>query len=218
MNDGETAVGRRFFLKNAGSRMAVLGAAVAASAPAGTAQSNAGARWQPPRHTQDDWLDQISGQHRFVFDTTTAAGMNSALLFANNYYIANASGYGLKDSDLAVVIVTRHLSTPFAYNDSIWAKYGEPISNFVDRTKEPSKKNMYLSQIDALVKRGAHVAVCQMATRALAGSIARATGGSTDDIYNEISANLVGNSHLVAAGIVAVNRAQERGYAFVYGA
>jgi hypothetical protein len=31
-------------------------------------------------------------------------------------------------------------------------------------------------------------------------------------VFNELTANLVGNAHLVAAGIVAVNRAQERGY------
>ena len=31
-------------------------------------------------------------------------------------------------------------------------------------------------------------------------------------VYNEIAANLLGNAPLVAAGIVAVNRAQERGY------
>jgi hypothetical protein len=34
---------------------------------------------------------------------------------------------------------------------------------------------------------------------------------------NEIAENLLPNSHLVAAGFVAVNRAQEYGYAFVNG-
>jgi intracellular sulfur oxidation DsrE/DsrF family protein len=41
----------------------------------------------------------------------------------------------------------------------------------------------------------------------------------TDDFRrksNELAANLVGNSRLVPAGIVAVNRAQERGYSFAY--
>ena len=33
--------------------------------------------------------------------------------------------------------------------------------------------------------------------------------------YNELAANLVPNSHMVAAGIVAVNRAQERGFTLV---
>ena len=33
-------------------------------------------------------------------------------------------------------------------------------------------------------------------------------------VYKELASNLIRNSHFVAAGIVAVNRAQERGYAF----
>jgi hypothetical protein len=52
-----------------------------------------------------------------------------------------------------------------------------------------------------------------MATRAIAGTLAKATGGNTDDIFNELAKNLVPNGHLVPAGILAVNRAQEHGYA-----
>ena len=54
-----------------------------------------------------------------------------------------------------------------------------------------------------------------MATRQLADSLAAAAGGNAESVFKELSANLVSNSHLVAAGIVAVNRAQERGYTFV---
>jgi hypothetical protein len=55
-----------------------------------------------------------------------------------------------------------------------------------------------------------------MSTRTIAGRIAKGTGAKPDAIVKEISANLISNSHLVPAGIVAVNRAQERGYSFVY--
>jgi intracellular sulfur oxidation DsrE/DsrF family protein len=56
-----------------------------------------------------------------------------------------------------------------------------------------------------------------MATRRLAGTIASAVGGNVDDINGELIANLVSNGRMVSAGIVAVNRAQERGYSFVRG-
>jgi intracellular sulfur oxidation DsrE/DsrF family protein len=46
--------------------------------------------------------------------------------------------------------------------------------------------------------------------------IAQATGGQADSIFKELAANLVPNARIVPAGIVAVNRAQERGYTFVY--
>jgi len=41
-----------------------------------------------------------------------------------------------------------------------------------------------------------------------------ATGGDAERVYNELVSNLVANSHVVPAGIVTVNRAQERGYSF----
>ena len=215
-------VARRSFLTGMGTGVTLLGTA-AAMLPAVTAEAQAvtGSGFQPARHTEDDWLDQVAGKHRCVFDTTTPEGANSAGLFAGNYYTANQNAYSLQNADLAVVIVLRHSSTPFAYNDGIWAKYGVPISqqagNFVDpKTKQTPVTNVYRNSLEGLIRRGAHLAVCQMATRAYAGAIARATGGNTDAVYEELVGNLLGNAHMVPAGIVAVNRAQERGYTFVH--
>jgi hypothetical protein len=59
-----------------------------------------------------------------------------------------------------------------------------------------------------------HFAVCQIATRRLAGVIATATGATPDAVYDELTGHMVPNSHMAAAGIVALSRAQERGYTF----
>jgi intracellular sulfur oxidation DsrE/DsrF family protein len=67
----------------------------------------------------------------------------------------------------------------------------------------------------SLSTQGVQFAVCSMATRRLAGMIARAVSGNADAIFAELTANLVSNGRMVSAGIVAVNRAQERGYSFV---
>jgi intracellular sulfur oxidation DsrE/DsrF family protein len=214
--NGSSPLPRRSFLTRASAGMTVLGAAAAAAVPTAVAQSSQGSPWQAERHSQDDWLDQIPGKHRLVFDTTESGGMASALTFATNYYLANNSGYGLQNNDLAVVIVARHFSTAYAFKEEMWAKYGIPIANHVENGQPPTMKNAHARQISGLVGRGAHLAVCQMATRAIAGSIARSVKGNTDEIYNELVANLMPNSHMVPAGIVAVARAQERGYAFVH--
>jgi len=224
----QSSMARRLFLARVGAGVGVMGAIVVSSPGVG-AQVAADAQWRPARHTQDDWFDKIPGMHRFVFDSTTADGMALALRFANNYFTANQDGYGLKESDLAVVIVVRHKSAPFGYNDAMWAKYGKQLSEhaeFTDpKTKEPPKVNVYAragdasgqtGQMNALIKKGVHFAVCQMSTRAIAGKITQATGVETDSVFKEIAANLIGNGRLVPAGIVAVNRAQERGYSFVY--
>ncbi|MBW8866203.1 MAG: hypothetical protein JF610_02560, partial [Acidobacteria bacterium] len=48
----------------------------------------------------------------------------------------------------------------------------------------------------------------------LAGYIARKIeGGNAEAIYKELTTNALANVHFVPAGIVAVNRAQEHGYA-----
>ena len=219
-NDSVSPLARRSFLTHVGAGATILGATIAATgAPAAGAQSISGPRWQAARHEEDAWFDQIPGKHRLVFDTTTPDGANWAATFANNYYTANGSGYGLKDADLAVIIVMRHNSTSFAYSDAIWSKYGENISKligFVDpNTKAAPKTNVYKLQLDGLVKRGMHLAVCQMATRRYAGTIAQAVGGTSDEIYKEITSNLLPNAHMVPAGIVALSRAQEYGYTFV---
>ena len=210
---------RRLFLSRLGTGVGVLGA-TAVAAPSVAAQTGS-ERWQPTRHELDDWYDKIPGKHRFVFDTITPDGLAMGLQFANNFFEANKSSYGLTDSDSAVIVVVRHKSTSFGYNDAIWAKYGAKLSeqanNFVDpKTKETPSVNFYATangRMDGLIKRGAHIAVCQMATRAIAGNLAKATGGTQDDIFAELGRNLVPNGHLVPAGILAVNRAQEHGYA-----
>jgi intracellular sulfur oxidation DsrE/DsrF family protein len=207
---------KRSFLRTVGTRMTLFGAAAATVVPAVAAQSSEKSPWRPARHSQDDWFEDLPGQHRLVFDTTEPNGLSSALLYTTNYYAANQSSYGLQNSDLAVVIVVRHFSTPFAYNDTIWSKYGTTMSRFIDAHKEPSTSNTYIRQMNGAIGRGVHLAVCSMATRALAGSIARDVNSTEDEIFKEIGANLLPNSHLVPAGIVAVARAQERGYTFVH--
>lgn len=224
-NSRQSPAARRTFLSRLGSGVAGLGAVFAGGSSIAQAQSAGSGQWQPARHAEDDWLDQLAGQHRFIFDTTTVDGLENAMLFANNYFIANQSGYGLKDSDLAVVVVLRHRSTAFGYGDAMWAKHGTAISqliNFTDRrTKQPPVVNVYKSgdnaALDNLSRRGVHFAVCQMATRRLAGGIAQSAGGNADAVYNELAANLLNNARLVPAGIVAVNRAQERGYSLAHG-
>ena len=234
MDEDASRLARRSFFSRAGAGVAAFAAAFGAGASTARAQSapQDSARWQPARHAEDDWLDHIPGTHRLFFDTLTAQGFGTAIRFSNNYFTANKSAYGLEDGNLAVVICARHQATPFAYTDAMWAKYGAPLAeraSFNDpKTGKPAIMNVYQASgygtslgnngttLDAILKRGVHLAVCQLATRASAAAIARQTGGKPDDIYKELVSNLVANAHMVPAGIVAVNRAQERGYAFAY--
>src|SRR3989449_10729440 len=138
---------RRSFLTRLSTGVAAFAAAMAGGAATGYAQSSSGASWQPERHEKDDWMDKIPGKHRMVFDTTTPDTLGNALAFANNFIRVNRNDYGLQNSDVAVIVVVRHNSTGFGFNDAIWAKYGVPISkraNFVDpKTNDAAKANLY---------------------------------------------------------------------------
>jgi intracellular sulfur oxidation DsrE/DsrF family protein len=76
--------------------------------------------------------------------------------------------------------------------------------------------NFYRTSLESHVKRGVHVAACDLSTHRLAAFVARKTDGSADAVYKELVANAMPNVHFVPAGIVAVNRAQERGYSIAY--
>jgi intracellular sulfur oxidation DsrE/DsrF family protein len=208
---------RRSFLSRfagAPAFFGIGGQSMSASAP----KSPAG-RFEAARHTQDDWFDQVPGRHRVIFDTWVAERFREAIGFAGNYFRANRDGYELADKDLAVVICVRHQTAPFAFNDAMWAKYGQHFSDrmtFTDpKTSEAPKTNLYGTQLSNLIKQGVHLAVCNLTTRAYTRILADATGANADDIYKELTTNTLGNSHFVPAGIVAVTRAQERGYSIV---
>jgi len=215
---------RRLFLTRLGLGAGVIGASVVgATAAMASPAADAGSTFKPARHDQDAWYDQIPGQHRFLIDTDNGEAISWGMRFAGNYFNSNVNAYGLKDSDLAVIIVARHRSTSFAYNSAMWSKYGKYFSEqaeFVDpKTKEAPTANVYLTAeegqtapIDEMVKKGVHFAVCGMSSRAIAGRVAKGTGGKADDILKELTSNLVGNARIVPAGILAVSRAQEYGY------
>ncbi len=213
------------------SRLAAGVAAFSGASNAPTVHSTPASSWEPARHPQDDWLEAIPGKHRYFFDSSTANGAGEAITFASNYFVANKGAYALEASELAVVICLRHWSTPFAYSDSVWAKYGAVFAERIKfndpRTNAPPTVNVYNQSsygmslpnrgttLDSMVAKGVHFAVCDMATHAYAGMVAGKMGLKADDVYAELKASAIGNSHFVPAGIVAVNRAQERGYSII---
>jgi intracellular sulfur oxidation DsrE/DsrF family protein len=204
---------RRYFLSRLSATAGLLGAG-AATVRASVPATN---DWKPARHPQDDWFDALPGTHRVFFDTWLADRFEEAIGFARNYYRANKDGYGLTEHDLAVIVCCRHRTGPFAFNDAIWAKYGKTFAerqHFTDpKTGQAPVANVYASRIAELAGWGLHLAVCNMTTKAYAGILAEQTGASVDDVYKELTANTVAPAHFVPAGIVAVTRAQEHGYA-----
>ncbi len=199
---------RRAFL----SRFPALALVQAPSAPAPRA-------WMPVRHSADDWLDDNAAKHRNLLDTFSAEHFADALLFSGNLFETNQAAYDIAFKDMSVLLVVRHNTTPFGYNDAMWARYGKHFSQrmgWVDpKTHEAPTANVYTQRFAALAKNGLQLAVCQRTTRAYVSVIARETGASADDVYKELTSNLVIPGRIVPAGVITVTRAQERGYTLV---
>ena len=202
---------RRSFLSRFTAGAALFGAAGAETVRA--------SRWEAATHPQDDWFDQVPGKHRVCFDTWMADPFPDAVRFAGNYMKVNKDVYDLSDRDIALVIVVRHKTAPFAFTDAMWAKYGKAFSDrmmFTDpKTHQVPSTNIYAGELGDLVREGVHFAVCNLTTRAYSKIIADQSRTSEDAVYKELTGNTIGNCHFVPAGIVAVTRAQEHGYALV---
>jgi intracellular sulfur oxidation DsrE/DsrF family protein len=221
-----------------GAGVLVAGAGLAAACSSGAkASDTTAAAWEPTPETLDSWLDKPGTRHRMVFDSLSGQGGADALDFANNFIHVNESAYGLKPEQLGVVVIFRHMSTPYGYNQAIWAKYGKGFAEKMKLTGDSAKKAATTNPLQAasamldtppkgmewvnqnslpdLAGKGVRYAVCGLATKAIAGMVAGKTGNA-DAIEAEFKANLVPGALMVPAGISAVNRAQEHGYTFAY--
>lgn len=217
---------RRTFL--AGASLAAAGVAVTATAQEASHSHHGSSGFTPARHVEDSWMDEMGGVHRAFVDSSTGSGGIAAMNFASNILRGHAMGYGGKDEDYGLIVCFRHHSAPFGFNDAMWGKYGEL---FVGRTGssnsngEPVTINPLSVEgvhgnrsntIDSMSSRGVHFAVCDLSTRGMAGSIARSSGRTADEVYEELVSNAIPSSHFVAAGVLAATRAQEYGFSFLY--
>jgi len=173
--------------------------------------------WQAARHAQDDWLDDNKAKHRVILDTWNPEHFPDALQFAGNIVETNKTDYDLPADELAVVICVRHRTTPFAFNDAMWTKYGKSMSAQM-AWSDPNAQgtpaaNPYGKRLVALAAQGVHLAICNRTTRAYSGRAARDAGTAGDAVLKEFMGNTIIAGHFVPAGVVAVTRAQERGYA-----
>ena len=204
-------------MKNRRVLITGLGAVAAAGALGRSveAQGAPSDPFMPTLHSLDDWMSAMKGQHRIVVDVTSPTGVPDSIRFANNLLAGHKTGWGVEESDVAVLVCFRHGATPFGYTDVIWSKYGKTLD---PKATPPPAANPYNSgeqtQLAALAKRGVQFMVCGTASRGIAGRIA-GPNGDVEAILKEMGANLIPSARIVPAGVVAVVHAQERRFSLV---
>jgi len=206
--------GRRELIAGIGTTAAAV---ALASGTAVTAEGS-GTEFEPARHSQDEWLDKLPGKHRVILDVTSPEGVPEGLRFVGNLFTGHKTGYGLDDSDVAIVVVLRHAATAYGYGEGIWSKYGKLLDS---KAAEAPTANPYdappRNQLSGLAKRGVHFVVCGSASLGIARRLA-GQGGDADAMMKEMTANMIPNSHIIVgvAGVVPVAHAQEYGYSYIY--
>jgi len=184
---------------------------------------SASSGFSPARHEADRWMDELRGKHRVFVDSASRSGGQDAVLFTNNLFNTNEAAYGIAPADLAMIVCFRHASTPYGYNDAMWAKYGLQLSQRLDLTQPATANPLNPGGsgggpggiLGSLIAKGAQIAICAAATRAISGRIASSTGASQEAVFKELTANPVPNGRFVPAGVVAATRAQEYGYSLL---
>ena len=216
--------------------LARLAAGTAAFGAAFTLPRDADAQSAPPSHELDKWIDELKGRHKQVYDCVTKANIGG-IMYASNFLRANNSEYDIRDADLASIVSLRHEATPYGYNDAMWEKYkiGESLDvparptggrggrGGADSSAAPAAdstaratRNPQMNMIRGLADRGVQFTVCGLATGRYAGEFARKVNKTAAEVRADLVANLIPNCRVVPAGVVVVNRAQERGFSYLY--
>jgi intracellular sulfur oxidation DsrE/DsrF family protein len=224
------ATGRRAFLGRIGVSAAIAAAGALPLLPEDLL-ADPGTQPLQPDHVKapwsDAWLDKITGKHKQFFDGVSYND-GFVLAFAANFLNLNHEAYGLSDKDLTAVVGLRHFCMPMALPDAMWAKYkiGETFKVTDPATKAPAVRNPFMypdgvrfpgSEIPTLVNRGVVFTVCNVALTVLSGMAAANAGVTADQAKQEWTAQLLPGMNLVPVGVLAVNRAQERGCTYCYG-
>lgn len=218
--------GRRSFLTRLSLLLGVpaLGGAAPLHAQTG--------RRGPLVHEADAWMDALPSGHRIVFDAISTTGASNAGRFCGNWIASNGSGYGLKPDQLGAIIVLRSQATIFAFTDAMWTKYpqlGERLRTADPATSKPYDYNPFLRASrgegpsqgivwESLIAQGVHFAVCNGTTSGLAQGMAGGDAAKAAEIKADLIAHQIANAHQMATGIVALGRAQEKGFVFGGGA
>ena len=217
---------RRAFLgtlATSSATLAIVGAGLPATAAAAPSDSSESANG-----FSEAWLGKLTGKHKQFFDATSTNQF--ALVFAMNFLNSYNDAYRIPDANLSAVVGLRHFAIGAALNDDIWSRY--KVAEFVQAmdpaTKTPYTRNFLNrphdgdmmfpnASVDKLVARGVQFTCCNVALGVVSGLLSKNAGVTPEVARAEWTAGLLPGVTLVPSGVLAVNRAQEKGCTYCSG-
>jgi intracellular sulfur oxidation DsrE/DsrF family protein len=219
---------RRGFLGRLAAGVAAFGIGESIGPAKAGARAIANARHVSADPAFEAWLGKINGKHKMLFDTPEP-NSGFALAWARVFLNTTNDTYGTTDGDNTVVIVLRHGAIPLGMQNGMWAKYkfGEVFKLTDPATKAPAVRNPFNGvkpgelllpgmAIDELAGKGVLFGICNVALAVYSGMVAKNMGLQADAVRQDWVANLLPSVQLVPSGVIAVNRAQERGCAYCF--
>jgi intracellular sulfur oxidation DsrE/DsrF family protein len=184
----------------------------------------------PDPDTSDRWLSDLKGKHRQLFDMPAPSG-GSGLLHVRNWYSTWHDAYALADKDMNALVTLYGKSLPLGFEDAMWEKYhfGELLKeNGPD--KQPLTRNMFFrpqqgdplaygfldASVESLQKRGARFILCNNALNFWSQRLSQGGAGTTAAIRTDLLDHMLPGVVLVPGMVVAINKAQERGFSYMY--
>lgn len=175
----------------------------------------------------DAWLEKIKGAHKQVFD---APDVNHGYPLAwARVFLTTNNTVGVPDADCCAVVVLRHDAIPLAMKSDLWAKYkfgevfgvndpetGQPLTAHPFYQTPPGVLPFDDMTIDGLQKRGVIFGVCDMALTFYSMKVGKVMGMEAAKVKEEWVDGKLEDITIIPSGVLAINRAQERGCSYVY--
>jgi len=218
---------RRGFLGRLAAGAAALGLG-GLVAPAEAAAERRVAPRTPANPEFEAWLNKMTGKHKMLYDVPEP---NSGFGFAWARIFLNTTNetYGTTDAENTVVIVLRHNAIPFGMKSDMWPKYklGEAFKINDAATNAAAARNPFAyvkpgdlpfpgMAVDELVAKGVLFGICNMALTFYSAQMAKKTAMQAETIKKDWVANLLPGVQVVPSGVIAINRAQEKGCAYCF--
>ncbi len=219
---------RRGFLGRLAAGAAALGLGGLVAPPEGAAQPSREPRVAPANPEFEAWLNKITGKHKMVFDIPEPNG-GFGLAWARVFLNTTNETYGTTDAENTVVVVLRHNAIPFGMKSDMWPKYklGEAFKINDAATNAAAARNPFAyvkpgdlpfpgMAVDELVAKGVLFGICNMALTFYSAQMAKKTAMQAETIKKDWVANLLPGVQVVPSGVIAINRAQEKGCAYCF--
>lgn len=183
-------------------------------------------------HDADEWFKKIKGKHRIVFDATRPHDL-MPFVWPRVFLLTNQAT-GTPEKENSVVVILRHNAIPYAFNDSMWAKYkfGEVFKADDPATKAASVRNPFWQPktgdykvpgfgnvaigINELQASGVMFAVCDAAITVYSAVVAEGMKMDAATVKKDWMTGLLPGIQPVPSGVWALGRAQEHGCGYIF--